>query len=483
MHILHNMTCRRTGLPFHVSEPVGEWAETILRSQKSPRGYPKVREPFSNPTSGKLAEAISMLGHKGAYFLGLTDLDGSVLQVCLTLLEGAAVFLKKLPEITCAEPEAERQQQREELERGFDLLTGALADMEMMFPLHWNGIAIHYLLHQLEDVIRFGRFKGVNMLVIERFHVKLKAMMEGGKVNPMRTLTTKMTAYQDAEHWRLKLWSKGGKLKNKRLSSIASNVVAATVEPKTEASTSGAGVWVILQPRQFKLLLETWAREIGPEFDVQILDKFKTFIKQPANKRQRTATGYRVVEWWTAGKWKEWFTLALEQRGVGARWAPWQRRFADITDHVQVFRMVTLGSAMFCTVDHSHKRKFDNSTIEQLFEHENGRQESCFGRIQELFTHAMPWSNVPGKELSGFSQRVVLEADWYIPVDPFFPPSRSGLQQVVFDEHWSKTSRMGFLINMYAHNISLWPTNGIPGDSERDTVFDVIRYHYFDSEE
>jgi hypothetical protein len=117
-----------------------------------------------------------------------------------------------------------------------------------------------------------------------------------------------MTAYQDAEHWRLKLWSKGGKLKNKRLSSIASNVVAATVEPKTEASTSGAGVWVILQPRQFKLLLETWAREIGPEFDVQILDKFKTFIKQPANKRQRTATGYRVVEWWTAGKWKEWFT-------------------------------------------------------------------------------------------------------------------------------------------------------------------------------
>ena len=259
--------------------------------------------------------------------------------------------------------------------------------------------------------------------------------------------------------------------------------MAATVEPKTEASTSGAGVWVILQPRQFKLLLETWAREIGPEFDVQILDKFKTFIKQPANKRQRTATGYRVVEWWTAGKWKEWFTLALEQRGVGARWAPWQRRFADITDHVQVFRMVTLGSAMFCTVDHSHKRKFDNSTIEQLFEHENGRQESCFGRIQELFTHAMPWSNVPGKELSGFSQRVVLEADWYIPVDPFFPPSRSGLQQVVFDEHWSKTSRMGFLINMYAHNISLWPTNGIPGDSERDTVFDVIRYHYFDSEE
>ena len=81
MHILHNMTCRRTGLPFHVSEPVGEWAETILRSQKSPRGYPKVREPFSNPTSGKLAEAISMLGHKGAYFLGLTDLDGSVLRV------------------------------------------------------------------------------------------------------------------------------------------------------------------------------------------------------------------------------------------------------------------------------------------------------------------------------------------------------------------------------------------------------------------
>lgn len=484
MHIVHISYCRRTGLPFHVSETVGVRAETIVRAQKSPRGYPKVREPFSNPTSGKLAEAISMLGHKGAYFLGLTDLDGSVLRVCLTLLEGAAVFLRKRPVITCAEPEVERHQQREDLERGFDLLTGALADMEVIFPLHWNGIVIHWLLHQLEEVIHFGDFEAVHMLVIERYHVKIKAMMDGGTVNPMRTLTTKMTAYQDAEVWRLMQWAKGGKLRNKRLSSIASNVAAAIVEPKTEASTVGKGVWVILPPRQFKLLLETWAREIGPGFDVQILDKFKAFIRQPAQKRRRTASGaYQVVEWWTAGKWKEWFSLALEQRGVGARWAPWQRRFAEITDHVQVFRMATVGSAMFCTVGHSNKRKFDNSTIEQLFEHENGRQESCFGRIQDLFTHAMPWSNEPGKELSGFSQRVVLEADWYVPVDPFFPPCRSGLQQVVFDEHWSNTSRMGFLINMYAHNISLWPTNGIAGDGERNTVFNVIRYHYFDSEE
>ena len=84
-------------------------AENILRSQKKPRGSPKVREPFSNPSNGKLAEAIAMLGHRGAYYLALTDLDGAVLRICLTLLEGAAVFLKKMPEITCAEPERELQ--------------------------------------------------------------------------------------------------------------------------------------------------------------------------------------------------------------------------------------------------------------------------------------------------------------------------------------------------------------------------------------
>ena len=57
-------------------------AETTLRAQKNPRGIPKVREPFSNPTNGKLAEAISMIGHRGAYYLALTDLDGVVLRIC-----------------------------------------------------------------------------------------------------------------------------------------------------------------------------------------------------------------------------------------------------------------------------------------------------------------------------------------------------------------------------------------------------------------
>ena len=425
-----------------------------------------------------------MIGHRGAYYLALTDLDGTVLRICLSLLEGAAAFLKKLPEITCAEPEVERQEQLAELEHGFDLLTGALADLEIIFPLHWNGIVIHWLLHQLGEVIEFGRFQAVSMLVIERLHVKLKAMMEGGTVNPSRTLANKMSAFHDAEYWRLVNSKRGSGNKMKRLSSIASKVAAATAERKTEATTLGKGLWVKLPPRQFQLLLETWAREIGPEFDVQILDKYKAYIKQPAQKKQRTLAGNRLVEWWTAEQLKGWFERACEQRGVGTRWAPWQRRFADITDHVQTFKMATVGNAYFCTVGHSAKRKYDNSTIEQLFVHEDdGRRDSCFGRIQEIFVHNMPWSKEPGKELSGFSQRVVIEADWYVPVGRFVPVSRSGLQQVVFDESWSDASRMGFLINMYAHNISLWPTNGIAGDTERATLFDVVRYHYFDSEE
>ena len=425
-----------------------------------------------------------MLGHRGAYYLALTDLDGAVLRICLTLLEGIAVFLKKMPEITCAEPELERQEQIAELKRGFDLLTGALADLEIIFPLHWNGIVIHVLLHQLEDVLRFGRFEAVNILVIERFHVKLKAMIKGGTVNPSRTLANKMSAFHDAEHHRLSTSSKEGGRTNKRLSSIVSKVDAAIAERKTEATPIGKGIWVKLLPRQFQLLLETWARAIGPDFDVQILDKFKAYIRQPAQKKQRTLAGNRPVEWWTAEKWKEWFGRACEQRGVGARWAPWQLRFEDISDHVQTFKMATVGSAYFCTVAHSAKRKYDNSTIEQLFEHEDdGRRDSCFGRIQDIFVHSMPWSNEAGKELSGYSQRVVIDADWYVPVGPYVPVGRSGLRQVVFDESWSNSSRMGFLINMYAHNISLWPANGIAADSERDTLFEVVRYNYFDSEE
>jgi hypothetical protein len=144
--------------------------------------------------------------------------------------------------------------------------------------------------------------------------------------------------------------------------------------------------------------------------------------------------------------------------------------------------MATIGSAMFCTKRHSDKRKFDNSSIEQLFEHEvDGRRDTCFGRIQDIFTHSMPWSNEVGKSLTGLSTRVVIEADWYVP--GIGPRSRSGLQQVAFDKEWSGFSRMGFLINMYAHNIALWPTDGIVGADERDTIFDVVRYHYFDTEE
>ena len=93
----------------------------------------------------------------------------------------------------------------------------------------------------------------------------------------------------------------------------------------------------------------------------------------------------------------------------------------------------------------------------------------------------MPWSKEVGKELTGFTKRVVIEADWFVPV--FGPRSRSGLLQVAFDEDWSGYSRMGFLINMYAHNIALWPSGGVAGASERETVFDVVRYHYFDTEE
>ena len=423
-----------------------------------------------------------MIGNRGAYYLGLTDLDSTVLTPCLALLEGAAVFLKKLPEITCAEPEEEKRLQIEELHHGFDLITGALADLEIIFPLHWNVIVIHWLLHQLEEVLRFGSFSAVNMLLIERYHVRLKLMFEGGTVNPMRTLSNKMSAFHDAEYWRLVNHNKPGSgKKNKRLSSIASNVAAAVVERKTEAEALGAGVWQTLSSPQFKLLLETWAREIGHNFDVQILDKYKAFIAQGPQKRQRTANGARV-DWWTAEKWRDWFEHALEIRSVSGRWAPWQRRFLNITGRVQTYRMATVGSAMFCTKRHSDNRKFDNSSIEQLFEHEDGaRRDTCFGRIQGIFTHTMPWSKEVGKELTGFTKRVVIEADWFVPV--FGPRSRSGLLQVAFDEEWSGFSRMGFLINMYAHNIALWPSGGVAGASERDTVFDVVRYHYFDTEE
>ena len=235
-----------------------------------------------------------MIGHRGAYYLALTDLDGVVLRICLTLLEGAAVFLKKMPEITCAEPEIERQEQLAELERGFDLLTGALADLEIIFPLHWNGIVIHWLLHQLEEVIHFGRFSAVNMLVIERLHVKLKAMMRGGTVNPSRTLANKMSAFHDAEHWRLVNSKRGGGKKMKRLSSIASNVAAATAERKTEATTIGKGLWVKLPPRQFQLLLA----QLGQSS----MCKFWTSTRLTlSSQRKRGSARWRVIDWWNGG--------------------------------------------------------------------------------------------------------------------------------------------------------------------------------------
>ena len=49
----------------------------------------------------------------------------------------------------------------------------------------------------------------------------------------------------------------------------------------------------------------------------------------------------------------------------------------------------------------------------------------------------------------------------------------------------TSSSHMGFLIDMYSHNINLtlWSANRIDLDTERTIQFDVVHYHYFDSEE
>ena len=99
-----------------------------------------------------------------------------------------------------------------------------------------------------------------------------------------------------------------------------------------------------------------------------------------------------------------------------------------------------------------------------------------------IFTHTMPWSEVVGQEQNGVTTRVLIEADWYtaVPGEPINP--RNGLRQVQFDQLWC-VSAMAYLINMYAHNLAMWPSNGQRGDTERTTRFDVVHYHYFDTEE
>jgi hypothetical protein len=114
-----------------VSKESGNAAQTVVRSLKSPLGVPTIRDVYTNPTNAKIAESIAMIGNRGAYFIGLTDLSVEVRNIILSFLSAAATFLEKLPEIISADPAAEKAMQDATLVQAFETMVGALADMEV----------------------------------------------------------------------------------------------------------------------------------------------------------------------------------------------------------------------------------------------------------------------------------------------------------------------------------------------------------------
>lgn len=72
-----------------------------------------------------------------------------------------------------------------------------------MLPLFWNTSTRHQCAHYTTMLKTIGRFFVCNVLVIDRFHVKLKKMACGSK-HAMQSLCNGLNTFYAAQHWAMK---------------------------------------------------------------------------------------------------------------------------------------------------------------------------------------------------------------------------------------------------------------------------------------
>ena len=136
-----NVMYRRKNAPWHCSAKLLKQINDYIATLKIPSGWPQLSKYFSEEYERiKLAEALAFAGDRGAYFIGLTDIDEGLKKDFIDLVTVAGQFVDKA-------------MKKADLNRLHDKLVKVLAKLEVLLPLYWNTSARHHLAHMRDTIV------------------------------------------------------------------------------------------------------------------------------------------------------------------------------------------------------------------------------------------------------------------------------------------------------------------------------------------
>ena len=168
---------------------VGQINLLCAEQLRVPADWPGVSEVLSDVTKMKIAESLALAGDRGAYILGLTDMDASYKEVLIEFIRllGRLIMKHNSPD---------------SIKKIRDDLAFCMALLEIKMPMYWNKLATHLLLHAPDQLLRVAAFWAQNMLSVERFHVLLHNLARGSR-NKLASLANKYDLYDVCQtNWR-----------------------------------------------------------------------------------------------------------------------------------------------------------------------------------------------------------------------------------------------------------------------------------------
>ena len=120
------------------------------------------------------------------YLIGLTDISNDYKLLFVKLLKEAGKFIRQ---VKTTRESKEVQEELIHLLAQLEVFahthtrrhTRTHAHTQIKLPIYWCTITRHILVHMHLFVENFGRFRTINMLSVERFHVLLKGMLTSSK--------------------------------------------------------------------------------------------------------------------------------------------------------------------------------------------------------------------------------------------------------------------------------------------------------------
>lgn len=160
-----------------------------LEVLKVPSEWPALTEVYSECKGMKIAESLALAGDRGAYLLGLSDMQQEHKKALIEFMQLLGKLLLK-------------HNSPDDIKKLRQELIFCLALLEIKMPIFWNKLTTHLLLHICDQLARISAFWAQNMLAIERFHVLLHNLARGSR-NKLASLANKYDMYDITQtSWR-----------------------------------------------------------------------------------------------------------------------------------------------------------------------------------------------------------------------------------------------------------------------------------------